>query len=230
MAYPISGELKIEGTPLDPGKLTLSDGTNAVTVQSSLSMPASYTMLLPTTLGATGESLTMISGTETGWGTISTGGPEIWIISEEQPSGTNGGILLLGVWNNRVLNTITSSPSAGTDVQLAVAPAGANEILIQPGDYFVFGAVPTASTNQTKSALWNETAGVYSILGNSTYTNNFSFINSKSIIIGTVTFAVQTVLSIKTYSTILTSGVGGGRPTGAWPTNEIYSKLYIQKI
>jgi hypothetical protein len=82
MAYPISSELEIEGDGIDPGKLTLTDGTNAVTVQASLSMPASYTMLLPTALGSTGDALTMTSGTETGWAPISTADTEIWFVSE----------------------------------------------------------------------------------------------------------------------------------------------------
>ena len=228
MAYPISSELEIGGTGVDPGKLTLSNGTNAVTVQASLSMPASYTMLLPTALGSTGESLTMTSGTETGWSTISTSGPEIWFVSEEQTSGTNGGILTVSTWNVRVLNTITQTPSAGTDVQLAVAPAGANQILIQPGDYFIFGAVPCLATNQCKSALWNETAGTYAILGNNTYSGFNSM--CKSNILGVITFAVQTVLSIRTYVSLGGSVINGGQSTGAYPYNEIYSKVYIQKI
>ena len=133
-------------------------------------------------------------------------------------------------WNVRILNTLTKTPLASTDVQLAVAPASTNQILIQPGNYFVFGAVPTASINETKSALWNESTGTYSILGSNTYTATSSIINSKSIILGTITFSVQTILSVRTYSTLLTTSVGGGQSTGAYPYNEIYTKLYIQKI
>ena len=229
MSYPISSELEIEGTGAAPGKATLSNGTNAITMQASTSLAASYTMLLPTTLGAVGESLTMTSATETGWASVGppAGSGDIWFISDIKSTGTQGGSLTAGTWNNRVLNTISSTPGASTDVQLAVAPAGTNEILIQPGNYFIYGVVLSYRTDQCKAALWNVTAGNYAILGNSASVRS---VNIPSYIIGPITFGIQTVLSVRIWPTSTPTVADNGRAMGIAPFSEMYTKVYIQKI
>lgn len=225
MAYPLSNELEVEGDPSEPGKVTLSNGTNAVTLQASGSMAASYDFTLPPTLGAVGESLMMVSPTTIGWDTPSSAASEIWIISDIRPTGTNGGTSV-AVWNDRVLNTITSSPTAGTDVQLAVSPASTNEILIQAGSYYVYAETLAYNVSAFKSALWNVTTGTYAILGQSSRTNTT---NMSSAILGAVTFASQTVLSIRTYVTVSVANNGLGRSTGL-TFDETYIKVYIQKL
>ena len=229
MSYPISSELEIEGTGGDPGKATLSNGTNTVTMQASTTLAASYTMLLPTTLGTVGQSLTMTSGTETGWASITPGGGagDIWFLGDVRSTGTHGGTASAGTWNNRTLNTISSTPGASTDVQLAVAPAGANQILIQPGDYFVYGIVITYRTGLTKAALRNITAGTDAIVGTSVVTDRN---NNGSCIVGIVTFGVQTVLSVRMWPTASASVADNGRATGIAPFSELYTKVYIQKL
>lgn len=231
MAYLITDELEVEGDPAEPGKITVNRSGNSITLQGSTTMSSSYSMILPPALGALDESLIMASPTETGWGTIPATGQLIWFISEEQPSGTLGGALTAAVWNTRTLNTITQTPSAGVDVQLAVAPALANQILVQPGTYFMFCIIPTSISAAVKGAIWNETAGSYLALSNGVFTLpnvSFSITVGQCFVITTATFVSTTVLSAKMYP-INPTGVYAGGPAAGSGANEIYTKLYIQK-
>lgn len=226
MAYQISRELGIRGDPVEPGKVTFSNGTDTVTLQASDSMSATYDFTLPTALGAVGDSLVMTSATATGWTTL-TADIELWVISDVKTTGTDGAIPVQDVWNVRELNTITSSAVAGIDVQLAVAPAGANEILIQPGSYYFYVESLGYQLGSFKSALWNETAATYAILGVSLETTSN---NRTSTIQGPATFASQTVLSIRTYPTMVVGTSRLALATGIAPFDEIYTKVYIRKL
>ena len=231
MAYLISEELEVEGDPTEPGKITVNRSGNSITLQGSTTMSSSYSMILPPALGALDESLIMASPTVTGWGTIPATGQSIWFISEEQPSGTSSGTFTASVWNTRILNTITQTPAAGTDVQLAVAPALANQILVQPGTYFMFCIIPASTSDAVKGAIWNETAGSYLALSNGIFTISsgaFSTTVGQCFVIATATFASATVLSARMYP-INPTGVNSGGPSTGSGANEIYTKLYIQK-
>lgn len=228
MAYPISNELEIEGDLSEPGKVTLSNGTDAVTLQASTTLAASYDFTLPDALGAVGEHLVMTSPTVIGWGPLlPIPAKEIWILSDPRSAGVSGGNSTASVWNNRILNTIIGSPTASTDVQLAVAPAGANEILIQPGSYYFYIESIAYNAGNFKSALWNVTTGTYAILGQS---SRASLTNVTSTVMGTVTFTSQTVLSVRTYMAVGTLSFGLGRSVNLASLDEIYTKVYIQKL
>lgn len=225
-AYPITDVVEVAGAVLDAGKISLTDGTFSTTIRPSDST-TTYDLPLPPSTGTTGQVLTMTSPTETGWVTVGGSSTEIWIIEDRRASGTDGGSLS-GTWGPRILNTITSSPSAGTDVQLAVAPAGANQLLIQPGDYFVFGRVPLGTNDSHKGALWNEGIGGVEVLGTSEQCN-FNTVTS-SYVIGMFNVVSQTVFSVKTH-TWYGSGVNmGGFPVGVPSNDEVYTLLYIEKV
>ena len=229
-AYPITDTAAIEGVSLNPGKMSLTDGTFSTTVRPN-DATTTYDLLLPPAAGSAGQVLTMTSATETGWTTPSTSNRQIWIIQENEPSGTNGGGFASSP-TTRVLNTITSSPSAGTDVQLAVAPAGTNQILVQPGNYFIYIKLPfsVSSTGSSFTAvLWNDTTSSVELSGTSGYVSTSSQISS--FIIETINVAVQTVFSIRIYiGTPSSVVINGGRPTGAPLTDEVYTILYFEKL
>ena len=228
MAYPVTLEAIVEGTGLAPGQIDLSDTVDTVSVQCSTTISSSYTFRLPSALGSIGTVFAMLNATDTGWITAGAGGKSIWVITDEKTSGTAGGSIATSTWVTRTLNTIVQSPSAGTDVQLAVAPAGANQILVQPGTYVVLSYSPTLSTNEYKIALWNDDSASIVITGTSER-SQFN-LSSQSYILGFMTVAIQTVMSIKIY---VLGGSGtsmGGTATGAPSIPEIYTRLSLYKL
>ena len=225
-SYPITDVVEVEGAVLDAGKVSLTDGTFSTTIRPN-DATTTYDLPLPPQAGTTGQILTMTSPTVTDWVTIGGGSTEIWIIEDRRASGTNGGSLA-GTWAPRILNTITTSPSASTDVQLAVAPAGANQLLIQSGDYFIFGRVPLGRNGAHKGALWNEGIGDVEVLG-TTEQCDFNTVTS-SYVIGTFNVASQTVFSVRTH-VWFGSGVNmGGFPVGVPSNDEVYTLIYIEKV
>ena len=155
----------------------------------------------------------------------------MWVIQCNEPSGTQGGAFTASP-TTRILNTITTSPAAGTDVQLAVAPASTNQILVQPGNYFVYIRAPLGITNDPSThitVLWNNTTSTAELSGTSGYTTFNT--QSWSIIIASITVGVQTIFSVRTYiDTIDPNAVNGGRAVGVAGVDEVYTILYIEKL
>lgn len=229
-AYPITESVAIEGVTLDPGKLSLTDGTFSTTIRPD-NATTSYDLLLPPQAGTTSQALVMSSATETDWISPGGGGKQIWIVSDTKSSGTNGAPLTASP-STRDLNTITNSPTAGTDVQLAVSPAGTNQLLIQPGDYFVYGKVPLlrngSGTVNFKAIFWNEDTASAEIQGTSAVNSNR--MQMSSYFFDTITLAVQTVFSVQTYQSSTASTVIEGYATGIAGVPEIYGMVYIEKL
>ena len=229
-AYPITDSAEIEGISLDPGKLSLTDGTFSTTVRPN-DATTSYDLLLPPAAGTVGQVLTMSSATETEWATPTTSSRQIWVIQDSRTSGTNGGAFTASP-TTRVLNTITTSPAASTDVQLAVAPASTNQILVQPGNYFVYIRAPFDIFNDPSThiaVLWNNTTSSAELSGTSGFTTFNS--GSSSFIIASITVGVQTVFSIRTYQDIVAAtAINGGQATGAAGVDEVYTILYFEKL
>lgn len=226
--FPISTEVIVEGDGTDPGKIELSDSTEIVGVQCPTTISSSYTVRLPSSLGATSSVFSMITSTDTSW--LDGQNAQVWIFTDEKASGTNGGTFALSTWVTRELNTVSQSPLASTAVQLAVAPAGANQLLVQPGTYMVFGCSP--SLRETfKSALWDDDAPAILIVGTSEGSTVSSVISASSYIVGVITVAVQTVMSYRIYSQSSTSGSNlGGIATSIPSVPEIYTKISFYKF
>ena len=221
MAYPLSTEAIVEGNGANPGKIELTDGTEIVGLQCPTTVSSSYTIRLPPTLGITGTIFGLINSVDTDWITASTGN-KIWVFTDEKTSGTSGGSLPTGTWVTRDLNTSTLSPDADTSIQLAVSPASTNQLLIQPGTYFVFGFTEVYFTSASKSALWDDDASSILIVGTSEGSTGNESVNS--YVIGIITIAVQTVLSYRNYIAS-SSSVTGGTATGIPSVPEIYTRL-----
>lgn len=229
-AYPITSVVEIEGVSLDPGKLSLTDGTFSTTIRPD-DATTSYDLLLPPQAGTVGQALVMSSATETDWETAPENPKQIWVITDTETSGTNGRAYTISP-DIRDLNTITGSPTAGTDVQLAVAPAGANEILIQPGDYIVYGKVPLVRDSSGnilfKAVFWNQTTSSVQITGTSGISADT--VQTSSYFFSNITLAVQTVFSVRLYQNSPAVTSLGGYATNIAGVSEVYSLLYIEKI
>jgi len=226
-SYPITNEVEVIGAVLDAGKVSLTDGTFSTTIRPN-DATTTYDLPLPPTAGTSGQVLSMTSPTVTGWTSVSSSAPLLWIIDQRETSGTNGGNLS-GTWVPRSLNTITSTPGAGTDVQLAVAPATTDQLLIQPGDYFIFGRVPVGNNGAHKGALWNEGIGGVEVLGTAEQCDFNT--QTSSYVIGTFNVVSATVFSIRSHLWFSSgSTVQGGYAVGISGNEEVYTKIYIEKV
>ena len=225
--FPISEGLEIEGTITSPGKVDLTDSTNYVTIQAPVGMTSSYTLTLPLTLGTTGNVFTMISSSASGWANIGEYS-KIWTISDEKPAGVGGGTLPTASWVIRTLNVIVPSTYADSSVQLAVAPAGTNELLIQPGKYKIYAVVPAYNVRGHRGTLANLDTLTDIVLGTSTWTRNATNV---SIIEGIFTLALQTRVAVLSYASIPPGNINdGGRAAGVPSINELYTKVIIEQI
>jgi len=226
--FPISDGIEVEGTALAPGTVELTDGTNTLRIQASTTMITSYTMIMPPALGGIGQVLTMINSTDSGWSTIGSFS-KIWTISDEKSPGVGGGPLTPSdTWVKRVLNTIVQTATADTSVQLAVAPAIANELLIQPGKYRIYTSIPAYNVRGHRCALYNESTASFIIHGTSMWTRNAT---TTSRVEGIFTVLVPSVFSIQTYcSNSPGNNNDGGRAVGVPGLNELYTKVIIEQI
>ena len=228
MAYPLTSEAIVEGTGLAPGQIDLTDTVETVSVQCPTAISSSYTFRMPPALGAIGTVFAMLNSTDTSWITASAGSKAIWVLTDEKTSGTGGGTLTVNTWTTRDLNTIVQSPSAGTDVQLAVSPAGTNQILVQPGTYIVMGYSPTRTAQIYKTALWDDDTGTIVITGTSEQSR--FILSSDSCIFDIITIAIQTVMSVKVYVTNVSSADPLGTAVGIPSVPEIYTRLSLYKL
>lgn len=230
-AYTVSDEVIVEGTGAVPGKIELSDGTNAVSLSAAVGL-ATTAVSLPTTAGIAGQGLKLLSATTSEWADMPV--VNIWYISDVKPTGTNGGILPAG-WIARVLNTIVTTPGATTDVQLAVAPAVANQILIQPGTYRVTSIVPYSTTTiASQCRVYNITDAVVEVSSMNAQTRDWPSIAASTLLFLDGTFVVAG--AAKVYE-IQQYGAGGGAsgtdlgyPLGLGGYLEIYTQVTITKI
>lgn len=225
MAYPISSEIIVEGDGADPGRIEMSDSTEIVGIQCPTTISASYTVRLPPALGTIGTVFSMLNATDADWTAVD---GEVWSFRDQKPSGTGGGNLANQTWVTRALNNVSQSPLASTAVQLAVAPAGANQLLVQPGTYMVFG-YSMCFSNPVKTALWNDDTATILIVGTSEYSGGFNSIHP--YVMGIVTVAVQTVMSFRWYiNATPTTNNKGGVPVGIPSVPEIYTNITFYKL
>ena len=229
-SFSITEGIDVEGTPILPGKLVMSDGTNTLTVQAPVGMTSSYTMSLPINLGSLGDILSMTSPSSSGWITTNDT-TKLWYVLDAKPSGTNGGPIQPATWVTRDLNTISQSTAADTSIQLAVAPAGTNQLLVQAGSYKIYGVVPYYRTRGHRSSLFNVTDNTRIMYGTTAYIN-LRNTTMPSILMGVIDIASQKVLEIQTYApTSTNTSTDGGRSVGAsGGFNEWYTQLMIEKL
>ena len=230
-AFPLTSPIEVEGTVPIPGTIYLSNGSAHVEVAAPSSLTGNVNFILPDSDGTANQVLKWpSSGTTLSWEdeTI-TGNTNIWYIKDIKSSGTDGGSFTSGAWQTRTLNTLTKPTGTGTEVQLAVAPAGTNQILIEDGSYRIESMAPALSVQDHQSRLRNITIGVTTLVG----TSSTSFSNSASstsdirglftVSSGPVIFEIQHRCS----SSNTSDGFGAASGFGE---NEVYTQLYIEKI
>lgn len=175
-----------------------------------------------------------------------------WAVSDVKPTGVvGGGYAPRKVWTRRDLNTITGN--IGLAVQLAAAPAGANQILVAIGSYWVSASAPAIRMGHHKIRFRNVTDGADALVGTSERSDNTRYKKNKkgsssdgssgsgsgsSIPTGGRSFAegvvvvtgAPKVFELQHYGTASRSTYGFGDSVGALGVPEVYAVLTLVRI
>lgn len=142
-------------------------------------------------------------------------------LSEQQPSGTNGGTSIAATWTNRILNTILDS--AGV-----VSSLSSNQFLLQVGTYRITGTSQFSNSNNVKLRIRNITDGVTLVVGQSQIGNvTTGFV--PGIIDGEFTLISPKLVSLQYYVQASSSVTGLGQAVSSGEV-EVYTQLAITKI
>lgn len=236
-SFPISSTVEIVGTGIAPGQVNFSDGTNSVEVKAPTTLTGTVNFTLPDADGTANQVLTWpTSGSTTVWadkGGSGGGNTDIWFIKDEKTSGTDGGTFSSGAWQTRVLNTINKPSGTGTQVQLAVAPAGANQLRIEDGLYRIVSRAPAFAVFSHTSRLQNVTDAVTEIVG--------SVSTSQVVILGDVSVSISVIDDVfvvsggpKIYEIqhrcdTTNTGDGFGVAAG-FGVSEVYTQVTIERL
>ena len=216
------------GSPLAIGNVTASTGQfTYLNINGSTSgtigignTTGNYNLVLPTTLGTTGQFLTLANNT----GTLEWSIPIVYYISDTKTAGTTSGSFTSGAWRTRTLNTITSSSGSGTDVTLAT-----NQMTITPGTYSVSISAPAYGCGTHACRLFNITTGLVVAFGTSGSSNTggssiqtVSLLNCSLILSSTNVFEIQHRCSNNSNTN------GFGLQTGF--QNEVFAMCQITKL
>lgn len=236
--YPASDVVSIIGTPGAPGRITFADvGGDALTIQAAVGT-STYSIELPASPGVAGEVLQLTGSTQLSWVTPTvSSSTNFWFLSDVKSTGTNGGTSSLNTWLTRDLNTIVPPTGGNTDVQLAVAPAGANQILVQPGEYAFEALVPFRGASNVKTRLQDITNGTTLINGMSSYALFTTDVPSgewgiTSVIFEDIAIVAPTVLEVQ-YNQANNGDTGSdtqGIATGVVGKQEVYTNVRIFRV
>lgn len=142
-------------------------------------------------------------------------------VTDQKPSGTQGGTFTTGAWQTRVLNTSSTSPA-----WFALA---SNQITLQAGTYHLSASAPAYRTNEHQSRLQNITAATTVTPGSSedaVDANNRSA--TRSLISADFTIVAATIFEIQHQGSATQNNNGFGLASG-FGINEVYTIVNIQK-
>ncbi len=222
MSYDINSPLNVIGDIASPGRVDLSNSTFSVQLQAPIGLTANTPFIFPPTSGTLGQVVTSTGGGGTVWGSPGVGAnTDIWILSDEKASGTNGGTFVSGAWRTRDLNTL--STLAGTDVTLV-----ANQIIIQDGTYLIEGSAPAGGVNSHKSRFQNITDNVTEFGGTSERMNNNK--NNRSILSGFLAVTGGPKIYEFQHACQTTRNTDGFGEAAGFAVNEIFTVLKITRL
>lgn len=233
--YPASDIVRVIGTPGDPGRITFADtGGDTLTIQAAVGT-GTYSVAFPNAAGAAGEILQLSSPTQLSWVTPAAGSnTDFWFLADEKSTGTDGGPSAFNTWITRDLNTIVPPVGGNTDVQLNVAPAGPNQILVQPGEYAFEAVIPFYGVDVVAARLRDVTNNTTLINGMSAYAHagGSNSWGTMAVILGDIVIASPTVLEVQ-YNQTNNGNISltaQGVATGFLAKPEVYTNVRIFNV
>ena len=227
--YPITSPIEINGTPVDPAQLNLNNNSDSIQISAPASLSTTYSIVLPNSLGSSGQALILSGGSNTTWGAASNA--NVWIVKDVKAPGTDGGTFTSGAWRTRVLNNIDKPTGTGTEVQVGVAPAGANQLRIEDGEYQIEASVPAEAVALHQSRFRNISDSTTEIAGSCMIATSFlAQVSNISVISGTFTVSSGPKVYEIQHQCSATNAVDGFGSACGFGENEVYTIAKITKI
>ena len=146
-------------------------------------------------------------------------------VREEQPSGTNGGVLFPNTWNIRILNTTKLNTISG-------ASLATNRITLPAGTYEIDVTSPAWSLSGFRARLYSVTDSTVALEGPNGY--SYQSNTGSAVIKGRITIAAAKIfeLQLHTQANLGDSRMGGAAlgNAGYTTTPEVYSEVILRKV
>lgn len=142
-------------------------------------------------------------------------------ILDVKPANTQGGTFTAGDWRTRDLNT----PIGDTEI----AQVSANQVTLQPGEYYLESEPQAFACNSHKSRIQNITDGTTALNGETTYAASGENVTSTSKVRGKIVLTSAKTFEVQHRCGVTKSGNGFGIAAN-FGTDEIYTQLLIIKL
>ena len=174
----ITGDITIEGVGGSFGSLVVSTTTDDVEIVPDATTPSSITLTLPPNVGVDNDALTTDGAGVLTWGAVpNTSSMKCWVCTRQLAASDVA--FNSGAWRSRAFTNVVSYPPGDTDVQLGAAPAGAGQLLLADGVYYIEGAGYGVNVNGHISRV--NVSGLGTVSGTSTFVD---VAQSPSVILG----------------------------------------------
>lgn len=199
-----------------------SGSSNTVTLAAPTSLTSNVSFPLPTNNPSAGDIYVFSTSGE--WQVDNSQEVlEVYNISDEKSSGTNGGTFTSGSWQTRTLNTITSFPTGGTNVTLS-----SNQFSVSAGTYLISARAPANDVNNHKIRLRDVTNNV-TVLNGSSEQTSLNGVDTSSIIDDIFTINNSTTFEIQHQCQTTENTDGFGNACG-FGVNEVYTVVNLLKL
>jgi hypothetical protein len=211
---------------LNSGSLQVSGGGSiAKTLYVQTVIPTNLTMTNNVTLISTDGTLVNNSNTtlptEQAVKTYVDNHNHVWIIRDVKASGTAGGDFTSGVWQTRVLNTITGDT---TDTSVTL---GTNQIVLTRGKYKICAYAMAQRVNANMARIENITAATTIEYGQTSA--SITGANIPAIVNCLITTTTTITIELQHRCTTTRAGDGYGLAT-TFGNNNIYAEVVITKV
>lgn len=196
--------------------------TSTVTFSTMTATLGTVTTLNTTTLAATtvsASSVTVTNFVTAGW--LAAPYPMI-IVRDEKSSGTNGGTFTSGAWQQRTLNTVSTSTIVG-------ASLSSNKITLPSGTYYARWTAPAYTNDEHQTRFVSTPTATITIYGTSEHTNSTVFLTTHSGGSGVFSITSDTDFNLehRCQTTRSTDGFGDANSFG---NTQVYAVVEIWKL
>lgn len=142
-------------------------------------------------------------------------------VTEEQPSGTNGGLFASGAWRTRTLNTVVLNEIG--------AVLSSNQFTLPAGTYELRATAPASDVHGHQARLRNITDDTTTLVGTPEWSAITLQASTPSVIVGRFTIAAAKVFEVQHRCAANSSGTEGFGLAGAFEV-ETYTTVWLKKV